>query len=128
HDTPIPALLLICPAQMAAHDWAPIKWDLYYRHLQHFANDAAAKGIALQIEIIESWGKAGKAVKQFATHHQLTEVHINAEYPVHEQRRDRAVQGVLQLSHIQLKAHHGSVIVPPVITTQSGSVYQKFTP
>src|SRR5690606_3210307 len=55
-------------------------------------------------------------------------VHINAEYPVHEQRRDRAVQGVLQLSHIQLKAHHGSVIVPPVITTQSGSVYQKFTP
>lgn len=129
HDkTALPGLLLLCPQQMHEHDWAPIKWDLYYRHLETFVKDAAEQGIALQIEVIESWSKAGKAVKRFAEQQQLTELHINAEYPVHEQRRDRAVEGVLQLIRVALHKHHGSVVVPPVITTQAGKVYQKFTP
>lgn len=127
-DKSIPAILLVCPAQMHEHDWAPIKWDLYYRHLQSFTEDAADQGIALQIEVIDSWRHAGKALKRFAEQQQLTQVHFNAEYPVHEQRRDRAVQGVLQLMNVELIRHHGSVVVPPVLTTQSGTMYQKFTP
>lgn len=124
----VPALLLICPAQMHEHDWAPIKWDLYVRQLETFVIEAAEQGILLHIEVIDNWRTAGKSVKRFAEQHGLTQVHINAEYPVHEQRRDRAVQGVLQLMQVALEVHHGSVVVPPVITTQNGTMYQKFTP
>ncbi|RZQ56934.1 deoxyribodipyrimidine photo-lyase [Pseudidiomarina tainanensis] len=124
----IPALLLICPQQMKNHDWAPIKWDLLRRHLEVFAKDAAQQGILLSIEMIESWSMAAKAVKRFAQHHELTELHFNTEYPVHEQRRDRAVTAVLEEQHIKVQQHHGSLVVPPVLTTQAGKMYQKFTP
>ncbi|OZB03889.1 MAG: deoxyribodipyrimidine photo-lyase [Idiomarina sp. 34-48-12] len=124
----IPALLLLCPEQMREHDWAPIKWDLLRRHLHEFVKDAAEHGIALSIEVIDSWAMAAKAVKRFAQEHNLTELHFNAEYPVHEQRRDRAVKAVLEDHDISVHQHHGSLVVPPIITTQAGSMYQKFTP
>lgn len=124
----IPALLLISPEQMRAHDWAPIKWDLYLRHLEQFVVEAAAQGIELYIEEIESWQVAARAVKRFAQQQQLTELHFNCEYPVHEQRRDRAVRAVLEASAITTHGHHGSLVVPPVVTTQAGTMYQKFTP
>jgi deoxyribodipyrimidine photo-lyase len=124
----IPALLLLCPEQMREHDWAPIKWDLLRRHIQVFVKDAAEQGIKLKIEVIDSWTKAAKAVKHFAQENELTELHFNAEYPVHEQRRDRAVKAVLEDHNVAVHQHHGSLVVPPVITTQAGSMYQKFTP
>lgn len=124
----IPALLLLCPQQMKAHDWAPIKWDLLCRHLDSFVQDAAAKGVSLTIEVVDSWANAAKSVKRFAQKHELTALHYNAEYPVYEQRRDRAVTAVLEEHGVAVKRHHGSLVVPPVITTQAGNIYQKFTP
>ncbi|MDT7525049.1 deoxyribodipyrimidine photo-lyase [Pseudidiomarina sp. GXY010] len=127
-EQPIPALILLCPQQMHEHDWAPIKWDLYYRHLHEFVKSAAAAGIALSIQVIESWQVAPKAVKRFAEQQQLSEVHVNVEYPLHEVRRDRAVKALLEQQGVAWHGHHGNLVVPPVLTTQTGTIYQKFTP
>lgn len=88
---------------------------------------AAAAGIALSIQVIESWQVAPKAVKRFAEQQQLSEVHVNVEYPLHEVRRDRAVKALLSS-----KVWRGMGIMAtsssPVLTTQTGTIYQKFTP
>lgn len=124
----IPALLLLAPGQMREHNWAPRKWDLLRRHLDHFVVDAAQHGVALTIRVIDSWAEAPAAVVQFAQTHGLTEVHVNAEYPVDEQRRDQAAEQGLAEQQIAMRYHHGSVVVPPRLTTGSGGMYQKFTP
>ncbi|PTB87653.1 deoxyribodipyrimidine photo-lyase [Pseudidiomarina aestuarii] len=122
------ALYIACPKQWELHDWAPIKIDLLWRHLEQFRQELAEFGILLDIEIADDWRAAPKVVHQFCQRHQLRQLHANAEYPVHEQRRDRAVSKWLADNRCSLQLHHGLLLVPPVVKTQQGNVYQKFTP
>lgn len=124
----IPALYIAAPKQWQQHDWAAIKIDLLWRHLEKFQHDAAAHQVALEVVVIDDWQQAGKACLEFCQRHGLTELYFNHEYPVHEQRRDRAVAVWLADHHIQCHGFHGELLVPPVIKTSTGNYYQKFTP
>ena len=125
---PIPALYLATPKQWQLHHWAPIKIDLLWRHLQQFQADSAAHNIALEVVIVDDWQQAAKACMAFCQLHQLNALYFNNEYPVHEQRRDRAVQSWLAEHGVACHRFDGELLVPPVIKTQTGNYYQKFTP
>lgn len=124
----IHALYLATPKQWQQHDWAPIKIDLLWRHLQQLQADAAHRGIVLEVVTVDDWQQAAKACLAFCQRHQVSDLYFNNEYPVHEQRRDRAVQSWLAEHQITSHRFDGSLLVPPVIKTQSGNYYQKFTP
>lgn len=124
----IPALYLATPKQWQQHHWAPIKIDFLWRHLQQFQLHAARHRVALEVLIVDDWQQAAKACLAFCQRHGITDFYFNHEYPVHEQRRDRAVQVWLSDHQVQCHGFHGELLVPPVIKTQSGSYYQKFTP
>ncbi len=124
----VPALYLATPKQWQQHHWAPIKIDFLWRHLQQFQADAAQHQVALEVVIVDDWQQAAKACLLFCQRHNITDLYFNHEYPVHEQRRDRAVGVWLSEHGVQCHGFHGELLVPPVIKTQSGGYYQKFTP
>lgn len=124
----IPALYLASPGQWQAHHWAAIKIDLLWRHLAQFQRDAAQHQVALEVIIVDDWQQAAKACLSFCQRHQITDLYFNAEYPVHEQRRDRAVRVWLAEHQVTCHQFDGQLLVAPVIKTQSGGYYQKFTP
>lgn len=127
-DIPLPALFIACPGQWRKHDWAAMKIDLLWRHLEQFAAELAARGVALQVVVVEEWQQIGKAVLAFCQQHQVTTLHCNRDYPVDEQKRDEAVKNLLASQHIQLQSYHGNLLVAPTLRTQTGGIYQKFTP
>lgn len=122
------ALYIACPKQWQLHDWAPIKIDLLWRHLEAFRKELAEFGIQLDVVIEDDWRSAPKVVERFCQQYSIEQLHCNVEYPVHEQRRDRAVRSWLADHGRSLQSHHGLLLVPPVVKTQQGNVYQKFTP
>lgn len=124
----IPALYLAATEQWQEHDWAAIKIDLLWRHLTVFQKELAAANIQLEVVICKHWREAPKHVYEFCQRHDLTEIHGNNDYPVHERRRDRAVESWLAKHEIDFKRYHSNLLVPPVVYTQQGKVYQKFTP
>ena len=127
-DSAIPALYLATPKQWQQHHWAPIKIDFLWRHLEQFQRDAAQQRVALEVVVVDDWQQAAKACLAFCQRHGISQWFFNHEYPLHEQRRDRAVRVWLAEHGVQCQAFHGELLVPPVIKTQSGSYYQKFTP
>lgn len=127
-ETPVYGIYLYSTKQWQQHDWAPIKVDLLWRHLECLQQDAAQWGISLHLVEIDDWHTAPKALWQFCQQQGITEVAWNTEYPVHEQRRDRAVQNWLREQEIGVQTFHGLVVVPPVLRTQAGDYYKKFTP
>ena len=121
-------LFLYSEEQWRRHDWAPIKVDLLWRHLELLQQEAAEWGIELHIKSCRDWQTVPRVVRDFCGEYAITEVSFNREYPVHEQRRDRATQSWLAEQSIAVNSFHGMVIVPPVLRTQAGDYYKKFTP
>lgn len=121
-------LYLYSEAQWRRHDWAPIKVDLLRRHLESLQQEAAEWGIELHLKNCRDWQTVPRVVRDFCSEYDIDEVSFNREYPVHEQRRDRATQSWLAEQNIAVNTFHGMVIVPPVLRTQAGDYYKKFTP
>lgn len=111
------------------HDWAPIKVDLLWRHLAAFSQELAAKGVPLQVQVIDSFTDVPQALADFCRRHGAKQVFANREYPLHERRRDKNVKARLSYDEVSLELYDGVVIVPPeCVKTQSHHYYQKFTP
>lgn len=85
-------LYLYSEEQWRRHDWAPMKVDLLRRHLQTLQQEAAEWGIELHLKGCRDWQTVPRVVRDFCAEHGISSVSFNREYPVHEQRRDRATQ------------------------------------
>ncbi|KFZ29852.1 deoxyribodipyrimidine photolyase [Pseudidiomarina atlantica] len=128
NNEPIFGLYLYSEAQWQAHDWAPIKVDLLLRHLKELQQEAAQWGIALHIKSVRDWQTVPRVVRDFCAEHEIQQVYWNCEYPLHEQRRDRATRNWLTDNGVAVTSFHGEVLVPPILRTQAGAYYKKFTP
>lgn len=73
--------------------------------------------------------EAPEALLKVAGDWQATGICCNAEYPLNELRRDRAVALACRNSGLRFERHHGGVIVPPgTVQTGAGTPYTVFTP
>lgn len=127
-DEPIYGLFLYSEKQWRRHNWAPLKVDLLVRHLRTLQQEAAEWGIALHIKGVRDWHTVPRVVRDFCAQHEITDVTYNCEYPVDEQKRDRGTRNWLAEQEIGVQSFHGMVLVPPVLRTQAGDYYKKFTP
>lgn len=121
-------LYLYSEEQWRRHDWAPMKVDLLRRHLQTLQQEAAEWGIELHLKGCRDWQTVPRVVRDFCAEHGISSVSFNREYPIHEQRRDRATQSWLDEQGISVSTFHGMLLVPPILRTQAGDYYKKFTP
>ncbi|MDN7138640.1 deoxyribodipyrimidine photo-lyase [Pseudidiomarina sp. 1ASP75-14] len=127
-NDPIYGLYLYSEEQWQRHQWAPIKVDLLLRHLQSLQEEAAQWGIALHIKGVRNWQTVPRVVRDFCSQYDITDVAFNTEYPVDEQKRDRGTRSWLAEQGIGVQTFHGMLLVPPVLRTQAGDYYKKFTP
>jgi len=127
-DGPLLAVWLLSPAQWRAHDDAPCKVDFWLRNLAELAQSLAALNIPLLLRTAERWDDAPAVLLQLCREHNVAAVHVNAEYGVHEQRRDQAVGAALQAAGIAWHSHLDQLLFAPgSVLTQGGGYFQVFS-
>lgn len=127
-DGPLLALWLISPGQWRAHDDAPAKVDFWLRNLAELGKTLAALNIPLLLRHAEHWDDAPGVLLELCREHGVHSVHVNAEYGVHEQRRDQSVQAALQGAGIAWHSHLDQILFQPgSLLTKSGGYFQVFS-
>jgi deoxyribodipyrimidine photo-lyase len=88
-----------------------------------------ALNIPLVITPASRFEEAPQSLLSIAEAWRATGICCNAEYPLNELRRDRAVARACKTSGLRFERHHGGVIVPPgTVQTATGTPYTVFTP
>ena len=125
---PLLAVYLLSPAQWRAHDDAPCKVDFWLRNLAELSRDLAALNIPLLLRCAERWDDAPAVLLELCRQHGIDAVHVNVEYGVHEERRDRAVAAALHGAGIGWHSHLDQLLFAPgSVLTQSGGYFQVFS-
>lgn len=125
---PTLALWLTSPGQWQEHDDAPCKVDFWLRNLRHLKDALAHYGIPLLIRHAEHWKSAPRVIHQVCREHGVQDVHVNEEYGINEERRDREVADLLARHDIRLHAHLDQLLFRPgTVLTRSGDYFKVFT-
>lgn len=113
----------------AEHHWSPFKTDLLWRHLEEFKADLASIGVLLKVKLCDTFSQSGSILSDTAKEFGASSVFANEEYPLHEARRDRAVQAALTQQGISSHFYSGLLVVPPSkVKNKQGDYYKVFTP
>lgn len=127
-EGPLLALWLITPDQWREHDDAPCKVDFWLRNLAQLSRSLAALNIPLLLRRAGRWDDAPGVLLDLCREHRVSAVHANAEYGVHEQRRDATVAAALQGAGIAWHSHLDQILFQPgSLLTRSGGYFQVFS-
>ncbi len=125
---PVAAVYLFSPAQWQAHDDAPCKIDFWRRNLAELARSLATLNIPLLLREAPHWHDAPAVLQTLCQELGIRAVHVNAEYGVHEQRRDQAVAAALEASGIAWHSHLDQIFFAPgSVLTRSGTCFQVYS-
>lgn len=125
---PTLAIYLISPAQWLAHDDAPCKVDFWLRNLVESQKDLAALNVPLLIRRAEQWQHAPDVLAQVSQQFNISAVHVNTEYGIHESQRDLSVGALLVDQGILFHPHFDQLLFKPgSILTQTGTYFKVFS-
>lgn len=125
---PTVALYLISPAQWLAHDDAPSKVDFWLRNLNSLAAELATLNVPLLVRYADDWNAAPQVISELCQQLQVSSVHANEEYGVHERRRDQAVTEALDALGINFNSHLDQLFFKPgSVLTQSGTYFKVYS-
>lgn len=128
-DTAVTALYCITPEQWLAHDVAGVRIDFERRHLAELKRDLAALNIPLLIIVAPRYADLPARIAERLAGLNITELHANRQYEIHEQQRDQAVDDSVSSLGISCHWHEDLCVVPPgQVLTQDGRNYTVFTP
>ena len=125
---PTVAVFLLSPGQWLAHDAAACKIDFILRNLVELKKSLATLNVPLLIRTADQWQQAPKVLAELCQQLNISAVHVNTEYGIHESQRDMAVgadlvdQGVLFHSHLDR-----ILFKPGTALTQSGTYFKVFS-
>lgn len=125
---PTIAVFIVSPGQWQAHDDAACKIDFLLRNLAELEKNLATLNVPLLIRSVDQWQQVPDVLLQLCEKLNISAVHSNNEYGIHESQRDIAVgtqlvdQGILFHSHLdQILFKPGSVL------TQTGTYFKVFS-
>jgi deoxyribodipyrimidine photo-lyase len=122
------ACYLLCAEFVERHTIAPVRLDFIRRHLQLLATQLQSLNIPLILEGADKAGDIPQVLLRIAQSNRCEQLYFNAEYPLDELERDRAVAALLRENNIAVKRFHDRVIVPPgMIRNGQGEPYKVFT-
>ena len=125
---PTVAVYVISPAQWHSHDDAPSKVDFWLRNLQALKAELKALNVPLLIVHANTWDKAPKALLDLCQTHKIEHVHVNEEYGVNEDNRDKAVEALLDKRDIGFTRHLDQLFFTPgSVLTKSGGYFKVYT-
>ncbi len=122
------AVYLLCAEYIERHTIAPVRLDFIRRHLQIMAPQLAALNIPLVTTAVDNAAEIPERLLQLAQEHHCEQLFFNAEYPLDELNRDRAVAEHCRAQGMTVKRFHDRVIVPPgMLRNGQGEPYKVFT-
>ncbi|OLS65024.1 deoxyribodipyrimidine photo-lyase [Pseudomonas putida] len=125
---PTLALWLVSPGQWRDHDDAACKVDFWLRNLRELKEALAHYNIPLLIRNAEHWKSAPRVLHQVCQEHGVQNVHINEEYGINEEQRDRQVGELLQRHDIRLHSYLDQLLFKPgTVLTKSNGYFKVFT-
>jgi deoxyribodipyrimidine photo-lyase len=125
---PTLAVYIISPEQWHSHDDAPCKVDFWLRNLSALKTELKALNVPLLIVHANTWDKAPKALLNLCKTHGVEQVHVNEEYGVNEDNRDREVAAALDKQAIGFTRHLDQLFFPPgSVLTKSGGYFKVYT-
>ncbi|MDD1965992.1 deoxyribodipyrimidine photo-lyase [Pseudomonas putida] len=128
HQGPTIALYMISPGQWQLHDDAACKVDFWLRNLKALQTELKALNVPLLIVHANTWDKAPKALADLCKEHGVEQVHVNEEYGVNEQSRDREVAAALDKQGIAFHSHLDQLFFKPgSVLTKSGGYFKVYT-
>jgi deoxyribodipyrimidine photo-lyase len=128
HQGPTLAVYLISPGQWQLHDDAACKVDFWLRNLKALQVELKSLNVPLLIVHADTWDKAPKVIADLCKAHKVEQVHVNEEYGVNEQRRDRDVAAALDKLGIGFHSHLDQLFFKPgSVLTKSGGYFKVYT-
>ena len=123
------AVFLVADEQWRSHDVGAQRLALLRESLGSLGQALEALRIPLWIERAPRFSAAADSLVRIARACGASAVYCNAEYPLNELRRDRAVFKACRASGLSFERRHGGVILPPgSVLTGQGGPYTVFTP
>ncbi|MDR5899030.1 deoxyribodipyrimidine photo-lyase [Halomonas vilamensis] len=123
------AVFLRSVTQWQAHDHGANKLDFYARGVAALKEALEGLNIPLLHRDIDTFDNAPHALLEIARDHQVAALHMNYEYPLNEQHRDRAVFNAFHRAGIDIHGYHDAVaFAPGTLLTGKGDYYGVFTP
>ena len=126
---PVIAVFLRCLPHWQRHGHGANKLDFWGRGVAALGDDLAGLGIPLLHRDIDDFAKAPATLLEIARETGARALHFNHEYPLDEQRRDRAVTAAFEEAGLAATGHHDAVaFAPGELLTGKGDYYGVFTP
>ncbi|MBF7730547.1 deoxyribodipyrimidine photo-lyase [Pseudomonas sp. N040] len=125
---PTLAVYIITPGQWLAHDDAACKVDFWLRNLASLRDALARLNVPLLLRQCDRWDEVPAVLLHVCTEQQVAALHCNAEYGIHEERRDQASARLLEQHGIGFAAHLDQLLLQPgSLLTQAGNYFQVFS-
>lgn len=122
------AVYVVCEEYLERHSVAPVRLDFIRRHLLLLAPQLAELNIPLQVLVAKKAAEIPALLLHHAQNEHCDQLYFNAEYPLDEFNRDRAVSELLRANYLIVKRFHDRAIVPPgMIRNGQGDPYKVFT-
>ncbi|NIC07657.1 deoxyribodipyrimidine photo-lyase [Billgrantia bachuensis] len=127
--SPVIAVFLRSIPHWQRHGHGANKLDFWHRGVAALGEALAGIGIPLLHRDIDDFDEAPATLLDIARQVDATALHFNHEYPLDEQRRDRAVTAAIHQAGIMVTGHHDAVaFAPGELLTGKGDYHSVFTP
>lgn len=122
------AVYVLCEEFITRHSMAPARLDFIRRHLQQLQSSLGERNIPLVLIRVRRAGEIPAQLLTLARREGCVQLYFNAEYPLDELNRDRAVADAMHAEGISYKRFHDRVILPPgKVRNGQGEPYKVFT-
>ncbi|WP_111641738.1 deoxyribodipyrimidine photo-lyase [Marinimicrobium alkaliphilum] len=126
---PVALCYLHCDELAQAHNTAPVQTDLIARQLEALEQSAGQCNIPLYFLRVAARADIPGTLVTLAGELEAQQLYFNAEYPLDELERDRAVARACKAAELGFERFHDRVVVPPgELRTGKGEPYKVFTP
>ncbi|WP_165313259.1 deoxyribodipyrimidine photo-lyase [Vibrio ziniensis] len=126
---PVTAVFIATPEQWQQHHMAPRQADLIYRRLDELQKELQALNIPLLYSEVSDFAHSAQRISEIAKLFSASEVLVNQEYEVNEQKRDKLAQIALAEQGIDWLSLHDKCIVPAgSLLNKQGQYFKVFTP
>ncbi|SDJ69829.1 cryptochrome/photolyase family protein [Microbulbifer yueqingensis] len=123
------AIFIACPKTWRDHEEGEPLVSFRMACLRELQEEMGKRNIPLYFLELGEFSQVPAALRQIAEKLSIDAVYANAEYPLDEQRRDRAVRESLREIDVPVEYATDRTLVPPgSIRTGSGEAYKVFTP
>ena len=125
---PVVAVYVVTPNDWRAHDDAPIKIDFWRRNLIALRAQLTERNIPLRLLHADSWADCPNQLLKLAQELEVSGLHFNDEYGLHEQSRDDATAAVFADADLSCQRYTDQLFFAPgSLTTQSGTMYKVYS-